>query len=86
VISAESLEKGAHRRPARAVLFYATDDDQAQAAIERLISAAGFGPVKAGGVNAAIRIEMYGDLHDYGGLNGRLLDVTEARAAVAAGG
>jgi hypothetical protein len=68
VISAESLEKGAHRRPARAVLFYATDDDQAQATVERLIRAAGFDPVKAGGVDAAIRIEMYGDLHEYGGL------------------
>jgi predicted dinucleotide-binding enzyme len=67
------------------VLFYATDDDQAQAAIERLISAAGFDPVKAGGLGAAIRIEMFGDLHDYGGLQGRLLDVAEARAAVAAG-
>jgi predicted dinucleotide-binding enzyme len=83
---AGSLEKAANRRPARAVLFYATDDDQAQAAIERLISAAGFDPVKAGGVDATIRIEMYGDLHDYGGLNGRLLDVEQARAAVATEG
>ena len=45
--------------------------------------AAGFDPVKAGGLGAAIRIEMFGDLHDYGGLQGRLLDVAEARAAVA---
>jgi len=85
-LSAGSLQNGSNREPARAVLFYATDDDQAQAAIERLISAAGFDPVKAGGVDAAIRIEMYGDLHDFGGLKGRLLDVEEARAAVAAAG
>jgi predicted dinucleotide-binding enzyme len=85
-LSAGSLQNGSNREPARAVLFYATDDDQAQAAIERLISAAGFDPVKAGGVDAAIRIEMYGDLHDFGGLKGRLLDVEEARAAVAASG
>lgn len=84
-LSAQSLEHGANRLPRRAVLFYATDDDQAQAAIERLISAAGFDPVKAGGLDATIRIEMYGDLHDYGGLHGRLVDVEEARAAVAAG-
>ena len=84
-LSAGSLRSGSNRQPARAVLFYATDDDQAQAAIERLISAAGFDPVKAGGLGAAIRIEMFGDLHDYGGLEGRLLDVAEARAAVAAG-
>ena len=85
-LSAGSLQNGSNREPARAVLFYATDDDQAQAAIERLISAAGFDPVKAGGVDAAIRIEMYGDLHDLGGLKGRLLDVEEARATVGAGG
>ena len=85
-LSAGSLQNRSNREPARAVLFYATDDDQAQAAIERLISAAGFDPVKAGGVDAAIRIEMYGDLHDFGGLKGRLLDVEEARAAVAAAG
>jgi 8-hydroxy-5-deazaflavin:NADPH oxidoreductase len=80
-LSAEGLKDGANRTP-RAVLFYATDDEQAQAVIERLISAAGFDPVKAGGVDAAIRIEMYGDLHQYGGLNGKLVDLAEARVAL----
>jgi predicted dinucleotide-binding enzyme len=46
-----------------AVLFYATDDDLAQAAVERLIIASGFGSGAAGGVDAALRIEMMGDLH-----------------------
>ena len=81
-LSAESLKDGANRTPARAVLFYATDDHQAQAVVERLISTAGFDPVKAGGVDAAIRIEMYGDLHQYGGLNGKLVDESEALAAL----
>jgi 8-hydroxy-5-deazaflavin:NADPH oxidoreductase len=80
-LSAEGLKDGANGTP-RAVLFYATDDDQAQAVIERLISVAGFDPVKAGGVDAAIRIEMYGDLHQYGGFNGKLVDLGEARAAL----
>jgi 8-hydroxy-5-deazaflavin:NADPH oxidoreductase len=53
--------------------------------VERLIRAAGFDPVKAGGVDAAIRIEMYGDLHEYGGLNGKLVDAGQARAALADG-
>jgi hypothetical protein len=67
------------------VLFYATDDDLAAAAIERLITVAGFDPVKAGGVNEAVRIEMPGgDLHQVGGLGGRLLDADQAHAAVAA--
>ena len=82
-LGAESLASEANRTP-RAVLFYATDDDQAAAAIERLISAAGFDPVKAGGVDAALRIETFGALHQFGGLNGKTLDASEARTAVAA--
>jgi hypothetical protein len=43
--------------------------------------------VKVGGVKDAARIEVPGgDLHEYGGLNGKLLDGHEARAAVGAGG
>jgi len=81
-LGAESLASDANRSP-HAVLFYATDDDQAAAAIERLISAAGFDPVKAGGVDAAVRIETSGDLHQFGGLSGKVVDTSEARAAVA---
>lgn len=83
-LSAESLRDAANRKPTRAVLFYATDDGRAQGEVERLISAAGFDPVKAGGVDATLRIEMYGDLHQFGGLNGELVDIAEARAAIAA--
>ena len=81
-LGAESLASQANRTP-RAVLFYATDDGQAAAAIARLISAAGFDPVKAGGVAAALRIETSGDLHQFGGLNGKVVDTSEARTAVA---
>ena len=81
-LGAESLAAEANRTP-RAVLFYATDDDQAAAAIERLISAAGFDPVKVGGVDAALRIESFGALHQFGGLNGKVVDAGEARIAVA---
>jgi hypothetical protein len=82
-LGAESLASQANRTP-RAVLFYATDDDQAAAAIERLISAAGFDPVEAGGVDAALRIETSGVLHQFGGLNGKVVDASQARTAVAA--
>jgi predicted dinucleotide-binding enzyme len=65
------------------VLFYATDDDQAAAAVDRLITAGGFDPVKVGGVSEAGRIEMPGgDLHL--ATLGRLLDADEARAAIPA--
>jgi predicted dinucleotide-binding enzyme len=83
-LAADSLATAAHREPQSAVLFYATDDDTAATTIERLIHAAGFDPLKAGGVADAGRIEMPGgDLHQ-AGLNGALLDLDEARVAVAA--
>ena len=84
-LSAESLASSASREP-RAALFYATDDDLAAGTVERLIRAAGFDPLKAGGAAAAVRIEMPGgDLHQIG-LNGELLDLDQARAILAAKG
>lgn len=79
-LSAPLLVSGAHRTPAPAVLFYATDDKAARSEVERLIRAAGFEPVRAGGVDACLRIEVGGDLHAFGGLNGRLIDRTEAES------
>jgi 8-hydroxy-5-deazaflavin:NADPH oxidoreductase len=84
-LAADSLANSANREP-RAVLFYATDDDEAAATAERLIRVAGFDPLSVGGVADAIRIEMPGgDLHQ-AGLNGALLDLDQARAALAATG
>ncbi len=66
------------------MLFYATDDAAAATTIERLIRVAGFDPLKAGGVADAGRIEgPGGDLHQLG-LKGALVDLDQARAAVAA--
>jgi len=84
-LTADALSAAANRAPRRAVLFYATDDDAAATTIERLIRAAGFTPLKAGGVADAGRLEMPGgDLHQFG-LNGALLDLDEARGALARG-
>jgi predicted dinucleotide-binding enzyme len=85
-LAADALATGAHREPRRAVLLYATDDDTAATTIERLIRAAGFDPMKAGGVADAGRIEAPGgDLHQFG-LNGQLVDLDQARSATARGG
>jgi hypothetical protein len=85
-LGADALASGANREPRRAVLFYATDDQDAAATIEQLIRAAGFEPVKAGGVADAGRIEAPGgDLHQSGRFHGKLVDTNEASAAVAAG-
>src|SRR5947208_14893872 len=68
-LAADSLASVANRERRRAVLFFATDDDAAAAAIERLLSAAGFDPLKVGGVADARRIEVHGgDLHPIGRL------------------
>jgi len=82
-LSAPLLASSAHREPKRAVLFYVTDDPSAAPEVERLISVAGFDPVKAGGVRDALRIEVGGDLHAFGGLNGRLIDRDEAAQRLA---
>jgi 8-hydroxy-5-deazaflavin:NADPH oxidoreductase len=37
-----------------------------------------------GGVDQSIRIEVGGDLHQVGGLNGKLLTVSEAEALIGA--
>jgi 8-hydroxy-5-deazaflavin:NADPH oxidoreductase len=76
----EQLATGANRDP-RVVLFYATDDDAAEATAQRLIRAAGFEPLKVGGVSEAARIEG-----PDGELQGRLLDLDEARATIATEG
>ena len=76
----EQLAISANRDP-RVVLFYATDDDEAEAAARRLITAAGFEPLKVGGIAAAGRIEG-----PDGELQGRMLDLDEARATIATEG
>jgi 8-hydroxy-5-deazaflavin:NADPH oxidoreductase len=83
-LAADALVASAHRQPRQVVLFYATDDDVAATTIERLIRAAGFDPLRAGGVADAGRIEAPGgDLHQFG-LNGELPDLDQARAAITA--
>jgi len=82
-IGAVDLAGAAHRQPRPAVLFYASDDDLAMTTAERLIRAAGFEPLRAGGFADAGRIEgPSGDLNQFG-LNGQLLDLDQARAALA---
>ena len=84
-LAAPSLAGEALRQPRHAVLFYATDDEVAATTAERLIRAAGFDPLKVGGLDVAGRIEMPGgDLHQFG-LNGEILDLDQARAALASG-
>jgi 8-hydroxy-5-deazaflavin:NADPH oxidoreductase len=63
-MSAPLLESSSNRSPERAVLFYVTDDNHGSDEVERLIRAAGFEPMKLGGIKQSNRLEVGGDLHD----------------------
>jgi len=80
-LSAPSLAAAARREPERAVQFYAADDAAAGDLVAELIRADGFEPVRVGGLDQSIRIEMFGDLHEYGAL-GRVVTRSEAIAAI----
>ena len=80
-LGAESLASGVNRSPERAVLFYATDYPEAGRVVAKLITASGFSPVSVGGVDQSIRIEVGGDLHEFGKL-GKLVSAEEAASLV----
>ncbi len=80
-LSAPTLSAAARREPERAVQFYAADDTAAGDSVAGLIRAGGYEPVSVGGLDQAIRIEMFGDLHEFGAL-GRVVTKPEALAAI----
>jgi 8-hydroxy-5-deazaflavin:NADPH oxidoreductase len=80
-LSAGSLSAAARQEPERAVLFYAADDAAAGDLVADLIRISGYEPVRVGGLDQSIRLEMFGDLHEYGAL-GRVVTKTEALKAI----
>ena len=80
-LSAPTLAAATRQEPERAVQFYAADDAAAGDLVADLIRADGYEPVRVGGLDQSIRIEMFGDLHEYGAL-GRVVTKSEALAAV----
>lgn len=81
-LSAASLAGGAFRQPEKAVLFYASDDTGINGEIEELISDSGFDAVRVGGLDQSIRIEVFGDLHEFGAL-GKTITLKEANQILA---
>lgn len=67
-LGAASLTAAAYQTPAKAVLFYATDDSSVNADVEQLIRDNGFEPVRVGALDQSARIEVFGDLHEFGAL------------------
>lgn len=77
-LGAASLANAANQVPESAVLFYATDDESINPKIEELIRDNGFEPVRVGGIDQSIRIEVFGDLHEFGAL-GKTVTLAEAK-------
>jgi 8-hydroxy-5-deazaflavin:NADPH oxidoreductase len=82
-LSAASLSNAAFQQPERAVLFYTTDDVNINTAIEALIQDSGFAPLRVGTIDQSIRIEVFGDLHEYGAL-GKTVTLAEVKDGVLA--
>jgi predicted dinucleotide-binding enzyme len=80
-LSAGTLAVATRQEPDRAVQFYAADDTAAGDLVADLIRADGYEPVRVGGLDQAIRIEAFGDLHELGGL-GRTVTRAEALQAI----
>lgn len=77
-LGAGSLASAAFRKPESAVLFYATDDTAINEKIEALIHDSGFEPLHVGKTDQSIRIEVFGDLHEFGAL-GKTVNTAEAK-------
>lgn len=77
-LGAASLANAANQKPEPAVLFYATDDTNINETIEELIRDNGFEPVRVGGLEQSIRIEVFGDLHEFGAL-GKTVTLKEVK-------
>lgn len=80
-LSADTLSAATRREPDRVVQFYAADDAVAGDLVADLIRAGGYEPVRVGGLDTSVRIEVFGDLHEFGAL-GRAVTRDEALAAI----
>lgn len=80
-LGASSLSEAAFTEPNRKVLFYASDSTNSHKQIEELITYSGFEPLHIGGINQSIRIEVFGDLHEFGA-SGKTVTLEEAKKAL----
>lgn len=77
-LGAGSLAGTAFSTPERKVLFYASDSTNSNQQINELISSSGFEPFHVGGIDQSIRIEVFGDLHEFGRI-GKTVTLEEAK-------
>jgi len=67
--------------PDKEVLFYASDSTNSNQQIEELIMSSGFVPFNVGGVDQSIKIEVFGELHEFGAL-GKPVTLAEAKSKI----
>ncbi|MBS1538399.1 MAG: NAD(P)-binding domain-containing protein [Bacteroidetes bacterium] len=76
-----SLLNAAFNEPDKKVLFYASDSTNSNQQIEELITSSGFVPFNVGGIDQSIKIEVFGDLHEFGAL-GKPVTLAEAKSII----
>jgi predicted dinucleotide-binding enzyme len=77
-LGAGSLAGAAHTWPKASVLFYASDDNSINPQVEELIQDGGFEAVRIGGIDQSSRLEVFGELHEFGAL-GKTVTLEEYR-------
>lgn len=80
-LGAGSLLNSAFNETDKKVLFYASDSTNSNQQIEELITSSGFVPFNVGGIDQSIKIEVFGDLHEFGAL-GKPVTLAEARGKI----
>jgi 8-hydroxy-5-deazaflavin:NADPH oxidoreductase len=80
-LGAGSLLNSAFNEPDKKVLFYASDSTNSNQQIEELITSSGFVPFNVGGIEQSIKIEVFGDLHEFGAL-GKPVTLAEAKSKI----
>ena len=80
-LGAASLESAAFKTPEASVLFYASNDNSINGKIEQVIKDSGFEPVNIGGIDQSIRLEVFGELHEFGAL-GKTVTKSELKQTV----
>lgn len=76
-----SLANAAFASPEKSVLFYVTNDSAVDGVVAQLLQDTGFEALKVGGLNQSIRIEVFGDLHEFGAI-GKPVSVAEAQTKI----
>ncbi|MCU9533353.1 NAD(P)-binding domain-containing protein [Streptococcus sp. CSL10205-OR2] len=81
-LPADQLDTTETQDGKKVTLFYATDDAKAGEKVAEIIEKAGWDVVLVGGVKDTGRIEVFGDLHPFGGLEGKLLSKDDAKTKI----